>query len=773
MDGPNAWPDIYSAALDCDLLFDECLTQIPEPSTIGLLNESAATFGRLARDHQARFQAWASYLGVFAEEDVCLDRRLSKSKDVQIMIIQISDDSTRSIAPIRETELHIQQSAPSIDNIAGDLRQTQESVEGSIDRLHRLGVIIRQSSTASLISRVRAFSEKRSDSSLEEMSFLMIKFLYPMASLNLQRLLSRSILERHFNIQYRGEHQQRLAARRMPHKKVDNGSQEVLRPITRKDYVDEAADVVHDKSEKGTDTMLSKSGTKPSTLQTQEFQRKLNQEKPLKALSVVSKTSSVPIGDINYPRPPKSHGEHGWTKCDWCFESYPHDKFQDAKWWRYFFKYICARRHVDHDLRPYVCLVNTCSESLDAFDRFTPWIEHMEKHHSPNWIGTINCRAMWRCDIEHESPILFEDEASLKGHIREHHEETFTDSQIERIARRSSIRIPGSKDVCPLCGFDSSGALLDADKSNHPQHSSRIKRKRRTQTKVNTSVQAKRKKVHFHDEGGRRDRGSTSSSESESELASGTGTESVPSQLKDQLRRKHLSRHIATHLKALSFMSLSLKNFQGQLETEDQDLASEDRLGDENENDEPSGLDTELDAMSLNFEDTPAILDSEIPAMFTSPHETLSRLEDGPVSPTFDGSEFHHNILNQPADAPADAPATPIFTRPEFLHDILHRPEDPPDSPTSTRSSFLDDILRLTEKFIPRSPIETDFIALVNALVLEYRQGGFIPGGTSERISCPWVYSVTREDIEECRGFLVSRSADAISNVATLGGRIM
>lgn len=269
-----------------------------------------------------------------------------------MQIIQIRDDGTRSIAPIREAELHIQQSAQSIDNLAGDLRQTQESVEGSIDRLHRLGVTIRQSSTASLISRVKAFSAKRSDSSLEEMSFLMIKFLYPMAPLNLQHLLSRSILERHFNIEYRGEHQRRLAAHRTraldddDHKedqpRVDNDSQEVLRPITRKDYVDEAADVVHDRSEKGTDTMLSKSGTKPSTLQTQEFQRKLNQEKPLKALSVVSKASSVPIGDINYPRPPKSDGEHDWAKCYWCFESYPHEKFQDAKWWRCFFKYICA-----------------------------------------------------------------------------------------------------------------------------------------------------------------------------------------------------------------------------------------------------------------------------------------------------------------------------------------------------------------------------------------------------------------------------------------------
>jgi hypothetical protein len=234
-------------------------------------------------------------------------------------------------------------------------------------------------------------------------------------------------------------------------------------------------------------------------------------------------------------------------------------------------------------------------------------MEHMEKHHSPNWIGTISCRAMWRCDIEHESPELFEDEASLKGHIREHHHAIFTESQIAGIARRSSIRIPGSKDICPLCSFDSSKIPLDADEPNHSRHSLQIKRKRPTQTKVNVGVQEKRRKVHFHDEGGRKDLELTSSSGSELDLPSSPSTESVLPQVKERLQRKQLSRHIATHLKALSFVSLRLKAFQEQLEIGDEDFATEDGQGDTSEDGGPSGLDTELDAMSLDFEDDPAI----------------------------------------------------------------------------------------------------------------------------------------------------------------------
>lgn len=92
MEHPKEWQDIYSAALDCDLLFDKCLAQIVDPGTISLLGEAAVTQGQLARDLHARFQAWSSNLGVFAEQNLCLDRRLSSSKDIQAMVINRLDN---------------------------------------------------------------------------------------------------------------------------------------------------------------------------------------------------------------------------------------------------------------------------------------------------------------------------------------------------------------------------------------------------------------------------------------------------------------------------------------------------------------------------------------------------------------------------------------------------------------------------------------------------------------------------------------------------------
>lgn len=167
----------------------------------------------------------------------------------------------------------------------------------------------------------------------------MIKYLYPTAPLGLQQLLGRSILERYFNLKYREEHQRRLATRRSTVVINEKDQSQVyyegleLPGLTiGKGFVDEFAGRVVD-----SDTMLSKSGTKPSTLQPDEFKRNTEAENRRAALSAISRTSSVPIGDISYPKPPKpsGNGELSRAICSWCSESFPYGNFQDVRWWRY------------------------------------------------------------------------------------------------------------------------------------------------------------------------------------------------------------------------------------------------------------------------------------------------------------------------------------------------------------------------------------------------------------------------------------------------------
>lgn len=185
------------------------------------------------------------------------------------------------------------------------------------------------------------------DASLEEMAFLIVKFLYPAAPLSLQRLLGRSILERYFNLKYREEHQRRLATRRSiildneeeDQSRIHDGGPELPRPINRKDNIYDRDMKIDDSTGQvvDSDTKLSQSGTKPSTLQADEFQRKREAENRRAALSAISRTSSVPIGDISYPKPPKPSGDGECSRaiCPWCSESHPYGNFQNERWWRY------------------------------------------------------------------------------------------------------------------------------------------------------------------------------------------------------------------------------------------------------------------------------------------------------------------------------------------------------------------------------------------------------------------------------------------------------
>ncbi|KAK1252949.1 LOW QUALITY PROTEIN: hypothetical protein MKX08_004136 [Trichoderma sp. CBMAI-0020] len=560
------------------------------------------------------------------------------------------------------------------NNIKIELGQMQEYIDGAIDRLHRLGVTIRHASTASLAARVEDFTAKRPGPSLEETSFLMVRFLYPTAPLSLQRLLGRSVLERYFNLKYREEHRRLLATRRSSgmgeveedQPDVLHGEMELLSPINQKDYVADGVkidELVDQVVESGARPLIL--GSKPSILQIDDIQHQNRRT----TLSATSRTSTVRMAEIDYPKPPKpsGDGELGWAICYLCSESIPHDKLRDTRWWR---------RHVDSDLRPYVCLYDSCSASPNAFDRFTPWLNHMEEHHSINWIKTINYKTIWRCDIEHKPPEQFDDEAMLRDYMQKHHIELFTESQLAAIARRSSVRIPGSQDTCPLCGFDASEAPLITDQSSDLQPPQK-KRKREVQhaprANLNVNVQAKRTKVHFQN------RAETStygpSRESDLEPTRGPDIDSISPQIKARLQRERLSRHIATHLKALSFMSLRLKAFQEQSKEEDQCSTTGDQE-DTNEGDGPRGFDTELEAQSLNRQ-------TRLPTDQILKDLDVSRPVASPIA--FGVQECNvvdRNTLNDDSTIPeSSSPAEPGFdllrTQPQWeklfsLDEVMH-----------------------------------------------------------------------------------------------------
>lgn len=251
------------------------------------------------------------------------------SRTPVIQVAQIRDDENRDVRGNH---------AP--DNLATDLLNAQRSLEKDIAELYSLGETIQKPpSITGLLDTVRALLAKQQPTfGMGGIPNRILQHLYPATPFNLRRLLAKSIQQRYFDIQSRGERQR--ATRRLLGS--DNGQMEIRddgperrEPITQEDQDDDAPTSTTD----GFTTQTS--GLKPPTLQIDEFRDRLGAEWQHVALSTIS---SVAIGDISYPQPPRlsGTGESSQITCHCCYESYPHSEFQDPAWWRYVFNMITA-----------------------------------------------------------------------------------------------------------------------------------------------------------------------------------------------------------------------------------------------------------------------------------------------------------------------------------------------------------------------------------------------------------------------------------------------
>ncbi|KAK4074577.1 uncharacterized protein Triagg1_5173 [Trichoderma aggressivum f. europaeum] len=395
MERPTNWRDIRSAALDCKQLFEACLEQIAEPRTASLLGKFARISCWRATDQMHRVYAWLYGMDVEAEEGLSLDHCLSNNKGVRDEVINRLRELFHSlqyviqIARIKDDENRDVRGNYNPDNLATDLLNAQRSLEKNIAELYKLGETIQKPpSITGLLDTVRALVAK------QQLNFGMggiphgiLQHLYPTTPFNLRRLLAKSIQQRYFDIKGRGERQRatrRLLASKNGQMEIRDDGPELRESITRKDQDDDTSTSTADGFTAQT------SGTNPPTLQVDEFRRRLGAEWQHVALST---TSSVAVGDISYPQPPRllGNGESSQATCHCCYESYPHSEFQDAAWWR---------RHVDHDLRPYVCLMRKCTADHKSFGEFKLWFEHMEDYHSSSWIAILNGELKSLCDID-------------------------------------------------------------------------------------------------------------------------------------------------------------------------------------------------------------------------------------------------------------------------------------------------------------------------------------------------------------------------------------
>jgi len=73
---------IFSLAEDCEALFQQEISRLEFEESKEL---------RLLEEHQQRFTAWTAYMGVFAKQSLCLDRKLQHHPDLQDLVLRLLD----------------------------------------------------------------------------------------------------------------------------------------------------------------------------------------------------------------------------------------------------------------------------------------------------------------------------------------------------------------------------------------------------------------------------------------------------------------------------------------------------------------------------------------------------------------------------------------------------------------------------------------------------------------------------------------------------------
>ncbi|KAK6495590.1 hypothetical protein TWF481_002638 [Arthrobotrys musiformis] len=468
--------NIYERAQHCKELFAKYAPKRPPSDT-----------DRIFQDYEQRFLAWSAYMGVFADKSICLDRRLRDRPDVSDIVIMLLDVLIKSLGQIVD-----QDEAPPDDPSLMDggrdenqfdgetnhdsLRDNKEAfniIETSLSQLSRLGVTIRASLTTSLEARIRRFAEKSSPGAFESRARRAINFLYPDSKGDLRVQLTRSMVETYERILYKKSHQRKLNTPRDTKQQAHElkivkespnlgftGSQNMTSSefespsVPRHKLLVNFNQSQHDAEQEST----------PSTLPSVR-QRLLQKTFDASSKDGSQAASSVQLGKVTYPRPPKGEPT-SYRTCDWCLQRYHGSFLENEVWWR---------NHMDKDFTPYVCISEKCMSrnKLPSYSTFKEWHLHMKTEHSLKWQQEIHRPISWVCNINHETK-YFDTINALYEHAIGCHRDKFSEAELKAIVPNSHIEFPRSHRVCPLCCRD----LIPEKRRKKPEVETRKRRKR-------------------------------------------------------------------------------------------------------------------------------------------------------------------------------------------------------------------------------------------------------------------------------------------------------
>ncbi|KAF4992963.1 hypothetical protein FDECE_13547 [Fusarium decemcellulare] len=403
------------------------------------------------------FEQWASYLGVFAHPSTSLDSRLMHSDSLRNLVLQLLQISKRNIERVVElerqkpNELHgtspssivEQMESRNASSISSPLIESLQALEAAVQSLHRLGLAIRQSSSTDLTQRISSFIEKNDDGSMEGLFLFQLKNRWidrprregkPGASLSLCKQLAVSVAFRYFGVHYRRNHQQKLETPR----KVPPVA-EALYAAGQKDLKmpeKQPGPAIHKPIPQRINQLSCDVSASAPTIP--DSKQALQKYASFPA-STTGGTSvvSVQLRDAKYPDIPPATS----TACPYCAQKLATSAIKNKRAWE---------RHVDNDLKLYVCISEECVEPPQLFARFEDWTAHMEDEHSSRWAEEIHQPSVWCCDTDHDEE-YFDDQAAFDEHVKSQHPDYVAEDEIAELKEWCEIKRPRPPYTCPIC----------------------------------------------------------------------------------------------------------------------------------------------------------------------------------------------------------------------------------------------------------------------------------------------------------------------------------
>ncbi|KAK6526023.1 hypothetical protein TWF281_011064 [Arthrobotrys megalospora] len=439
-------------------------------------NDPPSTIDGLLEDYQQQFLVWSAYMGVFADKSICLDRRLKSRLDIRDIVVRLLDILVDALGQVvncnGSPQNHKAPVDPSPSEPAEDPQQLSdtpeqnellEEIETSLSRLSHLGTTIRECSATSRTARVQEFAKQTNLSGFENLARMAADTLYPDADEGLRIQLTRSMVESYASILYKRSHQKKLntprvrfiqeiSKRLMPEiaEGLDNTTLNDPSYLVGPQSIAEShAHVLQGPSTKGKQLELYlPSESTPSvieSLRTSVLKKYLDSSTKIESNCGAS---SVQIGRVTYPQPPKPRDSSGRLACEWCLESHPIAFFNNQQRWS---------AHIDKDFEPYVCISEMCMDKtrlarLPRYSKFKEWLLHMNTTHTTKWQQEIYKPISWVCSFDH-SPKYFNTLEELHDHMKRCYPESLATS-LQAIAKNSHIKRPRPHRVCPLCCRD-------------------------------------------------------------------------------------------------------------------------------------------------------------------------------------------------------------------------------------------------------------------------------------------------------------------------------